>query len=149
MSAARCARPRFNVISIMTGTGYSSANYAGWGAFATGVFFFIMFIGGCAGSTTCSIKVFRFQVLYQTAKVQMKHLIRPHGVFIGTFNGQPITDEVENSVMSFFFLFMLTFAVLASLLHFIGLDFLDGDFRRGHGDLQCRSGAGRYHRADR
>ena len=114
----------FNVISIMTGTGYSSANYAAWGAFATGVFFFSMFIGGCAGSTTCSIKIFRYQVLYQTAKVQMKHLIRPHGIFIATFNGKPITDEVENSVMSFFFLFMLTFAVLAGLLHFIGLDFL-------------------------
>jgi trk system potassium uptake protein TrkH len=56
--------------------------------------------------------------------MQMKHLIRPHGVFVATFNGQPITDEVENSVMSFFFLFMLTFAVLAGLLHFIGLDFL-------------------------
>jgi trk system potassium uptake protein TrkH len=114
----------FNVISIMTGTGFSSANYATWGAFATGVFFFIMFIGGCAGSTTCSIKIFRYQVLYQTAKVQMKHLIRPHGIFIATFNGKPITDEVENSVMSFFFLFMLTFAVLAGLLNFIGLDFL-------------------------
>ena len=114
----------FNVTSIMTGTGYASANYAAWGTFATGVFFFIMFIGGCAGSTTCSIKIFRYQILYQTAKVQMKHLIRPHGIFIGTFNGRPITDEVENSVMSFFFLFVLTFAVLAGLLHFIGLDFL-------------------------
>jgi trk system potassium uptake protein TrkH len=112
------------VVSIVTGTGFSSANYAGWGAFATGVFFFIMFIGGCAGSTTCSIKIFRYQVLYETAKMQMKHLIRPHGIFIAKFNGQPISDEVENSVMSFFFLFMLTFAVLAGLLHFIGLDFL-------------------------
>ena len=114
----------FNVISIMTGTGYASANYAAWGAFATGVFFFIMFIGGCAGSTTCSIKVFRYQVLYQTSKMQLKRLIRPHGVFIATFNGKPITDEVEKSVMSFFFLFVLTFAMLAGLLHFIGLDFL-------------------------
>ena len=125
ISIGRAARESaFNVISIITGTGYSSANYAGWGAFAAGVFFFIMFIGGCAGSTTCSIKIFRYQILYETAKMQMKHLIRPHGVFVATFNGQPITDEVENSVMSFFFLFMLTFAVLAGLLHFIGLDFL-------------------------
>ena len=83
-----------------------------------------MFIGGCAGSTTCSIKIFRYQVLYQTAKMQLKRLIRPHGVFIATFNGKPINDEVENSVMSFFFLFVLTFVVLASLLHFIGLDFI-------------------------
>ena len=114
----------FNVISIMTGTGYSSTNYASWGSFATGVFFFIMFIGGCAGSTTCSIKIFRYQVLYQTAKRQMKHLIHPHGVFIATFNDKPITDEIENSVMSFFYLFVLTFAVIAGLLHFVGLDFM-------------------------
>ena len=108
----------------MTGTGYASANYAGWGGFATGVFFFIMFIGGCAGSTTCSIKIFRFQVLYETSKAQMKKLIRPHGIFVAQFNGQPITDEVENSVMSFFFLFAMSFAGLAGALHFIGLDFL-------------------------
>ena len=114
----------FNTVSIMTGTGYASADYASWGGFSAGVFFFIMFIGGCAGSTTCSIKIFRFQVLYETSKVQMKRLIRPHGVFVATFNGQPISDEVENSVMSFFFLFTVTFAAIAMALHFIGLDFL-------------------------
>ena len=54
----------------------------------------------------------------------MKRLIRPHGVFVATFNGQPISDEVENSVMSFFFLFTVTFAAIAMALHFIGLDFL-------------------------
>ena len=114
----------FNTLSIMTGTGYSSADYSHWGAFATGVFFFIMFIGGCAGSTTCSIKIFRFHVLYETAKAKMKRLIRPHGVFVATFNGQEITSEVASSVMSFFFLFITTFSVLAGALHFIGLDFL-------------------------
>ena len=114
----------FNTVSIMTGTGYASANYAGWGSFATGVFFFIMFIGGCAGSTTCSIKIFRFQVLYETSKAQLKRLIRPHGIFVPKFNGQPISDEISESVLSFFFLFVLSFAVLSMLLHFIGLDFL-------------------------
>lgn len=114
----------FNTISIMTGTGYSSANYAGWGSFATGIFFFIMFIGGCAGSTTCSIKIFRFQVLYETSIAQLKRLIRPHGIFVPKFNGQPISDEVATSVMSFFFLFAMSFVGLAMILHFIGLDFL-------------------------
>ena len=114
----------FNTVSVMTGTGYASANYAGWGSFATGVFFFIMFLGGCAGSTTCSIKIFRFQVLYETAMAQMKRLIRPHGVFVPKFNGDPITDEVATSVMSFFFLFAMCFTGLALVLHFIGLDFL-------------------------
>lgn len=114
----------FNTVSIITGTGFTSANYAGWGSFATGVFFFIMFIGGCAGSTTCSIKIFRFQVLYETSIAQLKRLIRPHGIFVPTFNNQPISEEVSASVLSFFFLFMITFAGLAMVLHFLGLDFL-------------------------
>ena len=113
----------FNTLSIMTGTGYSSTDYTAWGPFAAGVFFFIMFIGGCAGSTTCSIKIFRFQVLYEISKAQMKRLIRPHGIFVAKFNGQPIADEVASSVMSFFFLFAASFAAIAGLLHFIGLDF--------------------------
>ncbi len=114
----------FNTLSIMTGTGYSSTDYTAWGTFSIGIFFFIMFIGGCAGSTTCSIKVFRFHVLYETSKAQMKQLIRPHGVFIATFNGRPISEDVASSVMSFFFLFATIFAILAGLLHFLGLDFV-------------------------
>ncbi|MDH5748972.1 MAG: TrkH family potassium uptake protein, partial [Rhodospirillales bacterium] len=62
----------FNIISIMTGTGYATADYSLWGNFALPVFFFIMFIGGCAGSTTCGIKIFRFQVLYAAANTQVK-----------------------------------------------------------------------------
>jgi len=58
----------FNVISIITGTGYSTIDYGQWGSFAVAGFFFFMFIGGCAGSTSCGIKVFRFQVLYQTSR---------------------------------------------------------------------------------
>ena len=114
----------FNVVSIITGTGYSSTDYGGWGGFALGVFFFIMFIGGCAGSTTCGIKAFRFQILYATAEAQIRRLLQPHGVFVAHFNRRPITEEVAASVMSFFFLFVATFTVLALLLGAIGLDFI-------------------------
>ena len=72
----------FNVVSIMTGTGYATAGFDTWGSLAVPVFFFIMFIGGCAGSTTCGIKVFRFQVLYAAAKKQFGNLAQPNGVFI-------------------------------------------------------------------
>ena len=114
----------FNVVSIITGTGYSSADYGHWGAFAVGVFFFLMFIGGCAGSTTCGIKVFRFQVLYATAETQIHRLIQPHGVFVPHFNKQPITEEIAGSVMGFFFLFVIIFAAIALALGAIGLDFI-------------------------
>jgi len=114
----------FNVISIMTGTGYATDDYGLWGSFALPVFFFIMFIGGCAGSTTCGIKVFRFQVLYAAARVQVRHLLQPHGVFVPYYNRRPIPDEVIISVLSFFFVFGLSFAFLALGLGMLGLDFL-------------------------
>ncbi len=114
----------FNVVSIMTGTGYATAGYDTWGAFAVPIFFFIMFIGGCAGSTTCGIKIFRFQVLYSAARSQFRHLVQPHGVFVPYYNRQPIPDEVINSVLSFFFIFGVTFTGLAVALSFMGLDFI-------------------------
>ena len=57
----------FNVVSVITGTGYSTVDFSAWGSFPLALLFFLMFVGGCAGSTTCGIKVFRFQVLYATA----------------------------------------------------------------------------------
>ena len=114
----------FNIISIMTGTGYATTDYSLWGSFAVPVFFFIMFIGGCAGSTTCGIKIFRFQVLYASAYAQVRHLLQPHGIFIPYYNRRPISDEVIVSVLSFFFVFGLCFSLLAVGLGMLGLDFL-------------------------
>ncbi len=112
----------FNVVSILTGTGYATTDYMQWGPFAVTAFFFIMFIGGCAGSTSCGIKIFRFQVLYAAASTQMGRLLQPHGVFVAQFNRRPIPEAVMDSVMSFFFLFALIFGVLAVLLTMLGLD---------------------------
>ncbi len=114
----------FNVVSIITGTGYATTDFGLWGTFGLTLMFFLMFIGGCAGSTTCGIKVFRFQVLYATAVTQIRRLLEPHGVFISYYNGKPIPYSVGDSVMSFFFLYALCFAVIAIGLGMIGLDFL-------------------------
>jgi trk system potassium uptake protein TrkH len=114
----------FNVISIMTGTGYSTASFDTWGGFVMAVMFALMFVGGCAGSTTCGIKIFRFQVLHATAMVQLKRLVQPHGVFFPFYNKQPIPESVSASVMGFFFLFVASFVVLATGLGMFGLDFV-------------------------
>ncbi len=114
----------FNIISIITGTGYATSDFSLWGSFALPIFFFIMFIGGCAGSTTCGIKIFRFQVLYAAARTQIYHLLQPHGVFIPYYNRRPISDEVIVSVLSFFFMWFLSFTLLALALGMLGLDFL-------------------------
>ncbi|MBO6947851.1 MAG: TrkH family potassium uptake protein [Rhodospirillales bacterium] len=114
----------FNIVSVITGTGYATDDYGLWGAFSPVIFFFIMFIGGCAGSTTCGIKVFRFQVLYAAARTQIHHLLQPHGVFIPYFNKRPISEEIIISVLSFFFMWFFTFALLTLALSFLGLDFI-------------------------
>ena len=114
----------FNVVSIVTGTGYSTADYNLWGSFAVVSFLFFMFIGGCAGSTSCGIKIFRYQVLFSTTAAQMKRLIQPHGVFVPHFHGKPIPDSVADAVASFFFLFGFTFALLALALLALDLDFV-------------------------
>ena len=114
----------FSIVSIITGTGYANTNYGLWGGLTVPVFFFVMFIGGCAGSTTCGIKVFRFQVLYAAARSQIHQLLQPHGVFIPYYNRRPIPDDVIVSVLSFFFVFGISFAALAMGLGILGLDFL-------------------------
>ena len=114
----------FSIVSIITGTGYATSDFSLWGSFALPIFFFIMFIGGCAGSTTCGIKIFRFQVLYAAARTQIHHLLQPHGVFIPYYNRRPISEEVIVSVLSFFFMWFLSFTLLALALGLLGLDFL-------------------------
>ena len=114
----------FNVVSIITGTGYATADYGAWGSFGLMIFFFLMFVGGCAGSTTCGVKIFRFQVLYATAVTQLRRLLEPHGVYLAYYNRKPIPEEVSASVMAFFFLYVLSYAVIAIALGLIGVDFL-------------------------
>src|SRR3546814_6271779 len=100
----------FNAISVLTGTGYATTTFDDWGPFAFTLFFVLMFIGGCAGSTSCGIKVFRFQVLYAVADVQLRRLIQPHAVYVPIYNQQPITADISLSVLSFFSFYFLIFA---------------------------------------
>lgn len=114
----------FNITSILTGTGYTISNYGTWGGFGLVIMLFIMFIGGCAGSTTGGIKIFRLQLLFRGAKTQIKKLTHPHGVFITSFNGKSVGENTFNSIMGFFFMYILTFIVSTLLLSFYNLDFL-------------------------
>ena len=86
--------------------------------------FFLMFVGGCTGSTTGGIKVFRYQVLFAAAQVQIRQLIRPHGVFVPHFSGKPIPEAVPWSVTALFFLFFLAFAAVALGMALLGYDFV-------------------------
>ena len=112
----------FSVVSIMTGTGYATTDYGAWGGFSIATFFMIMFVGGCAGSTSCGIKIFRFQVLFGTLIVQLRRAVHPHGVFRWRYNGQPVTEQIAAAVISFIFLFIFIFGAVAVALAFMGLE---------------------------
>ncbi len=114
----------FNTISVATTTGYATQDYYVWGSFVVLFFYMLAVVGGCTGSTSGGIKVFRFQVLFETAKAQVNQLVQPHGVFKPTYNRKPITDQATASVMAFIILFGACFSVLAMLLSFTGLDYI-------------------------
>jgi trk system potassium uptake protein TrkH len=112
----------FNVTSIISGTGYASVDYQLWGPVPVVLFFFIGLIGGCAGSTSCSIKIFRYQLLFASISTQVRRLYAPHGVFEPRYDGRPVAEEILSSVMAFFALFFVTLAIVAILLALTGLD---------------------------
>ncbi|MFZ1725465.1 MAG: TrkH family potassium uptake protein [Albidovulum sp.] len=114
----------FNVTSIITGTGYASVDYQLWGAFPVVLFFFIGLIGGCAGSTCCSVKIFRYQLLIAAVRAQIRRIHSPNGVFTPRYDGRPVTEELLASVMAFFCVFILTLGLIAVALGLTGLDFV-------------------------
>ena len=114
----------FNVVSILSGTGYITDDFGLWGNFSLIFFLFLMFIGGCAGSTACGIKIFRLQMLFIFLTNQVKKLIYPNSVTIIKYNKQKISDQFINSVLIFIFYFLFIFLIIAMLLSISGLDFL-------------------------
>jgi trk system potassium uptake protein TrkH len=114
----------FNIISILTGTGYVNASFDTWGSFTLILFLGLMFIGGCAGSTTCGIKIFRVQILYLFVKNQLKKMIYPKGVFVLKYDQNPIDNKFISSIISFIYMYLVIFFVLTALLSLTGLDFI-------------------------
>ena len=114
----------FNVVSILSGTGYVTSDFSSWGKFPLIFFLFLMFIGGCAGSTTCGIKIFRFQILGRFIISQIKKLVYPHGIFPIKYNNEIISNTFIYSIITFVFLYFFIFFILAALLSINGLDFV-------------------------
>jgi trk system potassium uptake protein TrkH len=112
----------FNITSIATGTGYASVDYQLWGAFPVVLFFFVGLVGGCAGSTCCSVKIFRYQILLSAIAAQIRKIHSPHGVFVPRYDGRPVPEEVLSSVMAFFVLFTVSLGITSVLLAMTGLD---------------------------
>lgn len=112
----------FNVVSIVTTTGYASEDYTSWGALFVAAFFYLTFVGGCSGSTSGGMKIFRFQIGQVMLANQLRFLVHTSGVFPQRYNGRRLPDEVVRGVIAFSFFFFLTIAALALGLAMMGLD---------------------------
>lgn len=112
----------FNVTSVVTTTGYASQDYSVWGPFVVVVFFFLTFVGGCSGSTSGGMKIFRFQLSMLLLREQMHRLLHPNAVIARSYNGRIISDEIVASSVAFSFIFLATLAVVAAILSILGLD---------------------------
>jgi trk system potassium uptake protein TrkH len=114
----------FNVVSVLTGTGYVTGEFDIWGNFPLIFFLSLMFIGGCAGSTTCGIKIFRIQILYLFVINQLKKIIYPNGVFIIKYDKNSVDEKFMASIISFIFLYFIIFFFITACLSLSGLDFV-------------------------
>ena len=114
----------FNTISILSGTGYVNAEFDKWGSFPITLFLALMFIGGCAGSTACGVKIFRIQILYLFILNQLKKIIYPKGVFVIKYDQSAVDEKFIASIISFIYFYIVIFFILTTLLSLTGLDFI-------------------------
>jgi len=114
----------FNIVSITTGTGYATTDYTMFGPFVVGIFFFLTYLGACAGSTSGGLKIMRINIAFLALNQHLKTLIYPSGKFSITYQGKKLTDDVIHAVMGFLFLFVIFNAVITIALAMTGLDFI-------------------------
>jgi trk system potassium uptake protein len=112
----------FTVVSIMTTTGFSTADYGLWGSFAAQLIIMLSIVGACTGSTSGGIKIFRFEILFRIANAQIRTLRTPHGIFYPTYQGKIIDSKIISSVITFLVLWMLTVVIIILIGSAAGLD---------------------------
>lgn len=114
----------FNVTSVVTTTGYASEDYSAWGPLAFVLFFFLMFVGGCSGSTAGGMKIFRFQLSLIILKEQLMRLLHPRAVLTRNYNGRAVSDEIISSMIAYTFIFLLCLLLMTIALAAMQLDFV-------------------------
>ena len=115
----------FQIVSIITTTGYASANYTEWGAFASFIFFLLLFSGASAGSTSGGIKIVRIILLMKNTLLEFKRRLHPNAIIPVYLNKIAVSPKTIYNLLAFLFLYLFTFVIGAIMLTFIGLDFKD------------------------
>ncbi|VXC27582.1 Trk system potassium uptake protein TrkI [Pseudomonas sp. 9AZ] len=113
-----------NVTSVVTTTGYALGDYTTWGSFAVLLFFYLTFVGGCSGSTSGGLKIFRFQVAYVLLRANLQQLVHPRAVIKQQYNNHNLDEEIVRSLITFSFFFTITIGVIALGLTLLGLDWV-------------------------
>ncbi|MCB2096040.1 MAG: TrkH family potassium uptake protein [Parvularculaceae bacterium] len=114
----------FNIVSVVTTTGYASEDYQLWGPFAVGVFFILTFVGGCSGSTAGGVKIYRFQILGRLAAAHLSRIVSPSRVHPVLYHDRKVEDEVAFSILSFLVILLFSLIVSTFLLAWLGVDLL-------------------------
>ncbi len=112
----------FNIVSVVTTTGFALGDFTAWGPFASVIFAFMLIVGGCSGSTAGGAKIFRFQVALALLRKQIQQLVHPSGVFVQRYNGRPVNEDIVRSVVAFAITYIMTILVVAMVLAATGLD---------------------------
>ncbi len=112
----------FQVVSIGTCTGFVTADYMHWPVILWSLIFFLMFSGGCIGSTSGGIKIMRHILLFKNSRLELKRLIHPNAVIPLRFNDKPVSQKIISNVFAFFLVYMLVFVIASILLISVGLD---------------------------
>ncbi|NUB43901.1 TrkH family potassium uptake protein [Fertoebacter nigrum] len=118
----------FNLVSIFTGTGFFSGSFAGWGSFALVAAFVVGMIGGCSGSSSGALSVFRVQVLFAAIGAQIRQIHTPHRVFSVRYDGRTVEVDVMNALMMYVTGYVLTIGVLSVGLTLTGVDTVSAVF---------------------
>jgi trk system potassium uptake protein TrkH len=114
----------FQVVSIITCTGFTTVDFMQWVPYMWFILFILMFIGGCAGSTSGSMKVVRYHLLFRNISVQFQKILHERGMIHVRLNDNIVPDELMHRTLAFFFIYLLTWGISTFLILFTGLDFV-------------------------
>ncbi|MCB0480657.1 MAG: TrkH family potassium uptake protein [Flavobacteriales bacterium] len=113
----------FQVVAILTTTGFVTADYTIWSHFVTVIFFWLMFMGASAGSTSGGVKIVRHIILLKNSVLELKKLIHPSAIIPVKLNGKSVNTEIVFNVLSFFLIYLIIFMTGAAFLASLGIDF--------------------------
>ncbi len=114
----------FMVISVITTTGFVSADFTMWNYLATGIFFALFFTGGSAGSTSGGIKVVRHIIMLKNSFLEFKKALHPNAIIPVRYDSKTVPQTIVFNILSFFIIYMLIFIIATVILTFFGLDFI-------------------------